>query len=284
MTQPNNVCVLVAAIPGADRIADALDAAEARRALERCMHRIDLAIEANGGTAQRRGAARVCATFPRADEAVLSTCEMFDRVQSLPPLRGLRMTISVGLHSGAADADDAELGATRLAETAKPGHALASEAVVMQLSATGRQFVAASPSRNPALAGLGWTAFAVARQPAATASVPVERRIEQRVRIRHGQDTLFVDETRPVVLLGRELGNDVVIADPRASRQHARIERRREGFVLIDQSTNGTFLADDSGNESCIKGAELVLAGSGRIGCGFSASEIERELVFIDIV
>ena len=283
MTQPNNVCVLVAEIPGADRIADALDAAEARRALERCMHRIDLAIEANGGTAQRRGAARVCATFPRGDEAVLSACEMFDRVQSLPPLRGLRMTICVGLHCGAG-ADEAELGATRLAETAKPGHALASEAVVMQLSPTGRQFVAASPSRNPALAGLGWTAFAVARQPATAASVPVDRRIEQRVRIRHGQNTLFVDETRPVVLLGRELGNDVVIADPRASRQHARIERRREGFVLIDQSTNGTFLADDSGNESCIKGAELVLAGSGRIGCGFSANEVERELVFVDIV
>ncbi|AKU14170.1 hypothetical protein AzCIB_4277 [Azoarcus sp. CIB] len=283
MTQPNNVCVLVAEIPGADRIADALDAAEARRALERCMHRIDLAIEANGGTAQRRGAARVCATFPRGDEAVLSACEMFDRVQSLPPLRGLRMTICVGLHCGAG-ADEAELGATRLAETAKPGHALASEAVVMQLSPTGRQFVAASPSHNPALAGLGWTAFAVARQPATAASVPVDRRIEQRVRIRHGQNTLFVDETRPVVLLGRELGNDVVIADPRASRQHARIERRREGFVLIDQSTNGTFLADDSGNESCIKGAELVLAGSGRIGCGFSANEVERELVFIDIV
>ncbi|HSN31451.1 MAG TPA: FHA domain-containing protein [Ideonella sp.] len=211
---------------------------------------------------------------------MLAACEMFDRVQSLPPLRGLRMTVCVGLHGGA---DDAEFGATRLAETAKPGHALASEAVVMQLSATARQFVAPSASRNPALAGLGWTAFAVARQPAA-ASLQVDKRTEPRVRIRHGQDTLFVDESRPVVLLGRELGNDVVIADPRASRQHARIERRREGFVLIDQSTNGTFVAADDGSESCIKGAELVLGGSGRIGCGFSANEVERELVFVDIV
>ncbi|WP_018988440.1 FHA domain-containing protein [Aromatoleum toluclasticum] len=284
MTQPNNVCVLVAEIPGADRFTDTLGAAEARQALERCLHRIDRAIEANGGTAQRSGAARVCATFPRGDEAVLSTCEMLDRVQSLPPLRGLRMTICVGLHSGAASANDAELGAARLAETAKPGHALASEAVVKQLSATGRQFVAASPSRNPALVGLGWTAFAVARQPATGASVPEESRLWHRVRIRHDQDTLFVDEARPVVLIGRELGNDIVIADPRASRQHARIERRREGFVLIDQSTNGTFLTYDDGSERCIKGTELMLTGSGRIGCGFSASELERELVFIDVV
>ncbi|NMF89973.1 FHA domain-containing protein [Aromatoleum petrolei] len=282
MTEPNNVCVLVAEIPGADRIAEALEPAEARRALERCMHRIDLAIEAHGGTVERRADARACASFRRGDAAVLAICEMFDRVQSLPPLRGLRMTICVGLHCGTG-ADDAELGATRLAEVAKPGHALASEAVVTQLSATGRQFVAASASRNPALAGLGWTAFAVARQPAA-ASTPADKPVEPRVRVRHGQDTLFVDHARPVVLLGRELGNDIVISDPRASRQHARIERRRDGFVLIDQSTNGTFLADDSGKESCIKGAELVLAGSGRIGCGFSANEVERELVFVDIV
>ncbi|WP_407279030.1 adenylate/guanylate cyclase domain-containing protein [Aromatoleum evansii] len=282
MTEPNNVCVLVVQIPGADRIAEALEPTEARRALERCMHRIDLAIEAHGGTAERRADAGVCASFRHGDAAVLAICEMFDRVQSLPPLRGLRMTISIGLHCGTG-AEDAERGATRLAETAKPGHALASEAVVTQLSATGRQFVATSPSRNPALAGLGWTAFAVARQPAA-ASTPVDKPPEPRVRIRHGQDTLFVDHARPVVLLGRELGNDIVIADPRASRQHARIERRRDGFVLIDQSTNGTFLADDSGKESCIKGAELVLTGSGRIGCGFSANEVERELVFVDIV
>lgn len=284
MAQPNNVCVLVAEVPGADRLADALDTTEASHALERCMHRIDRAIEANGGTALRRGTAGVCAMFARADDAILASCEMLERVQSLPPLRGLRIAICVGLHFGADESGDAEFGATRLAEVAKPGHALASEAVVARLSSTSRQFVATSPSRNAALAGLDFTAFAVARQPAALASAPVEQPIMPRVCVRHGGDTLFVDETRPTVLLGRELGNDIVIADPRASRQHARIERRREGFVLIDQSTNGTYLCEEDGSERCIKGAEIALAGSGRIGCGFSASEIERELVFIEIV
>jgi predicted component of type VI protein secretion system len=115
-------------------------------------------------------------------------------------------------------------------------------------------------------------------------SIPPTSHLSQRLRLRHQEDNLFVEEQRPVLLLGRELGNDIVIMDARASRQHARIERRREGFTLIDQSTNGTFVSVD-GNEECrIHRDKLVLRGPGRIGCGFSAGEVERDLVFFDIV
>lgn len=284
MAQPNKVCVLVAEVPGTDRLADALDADEASHAIERCMHRMDRAIEANAGKGLRRGPARVCALFERCDAAILAACEMLERVQSLPPLRGLRMAIRVGLHFGEAESGDGEHIATSLAEAAKPGHALASEAVLNELSSGTRQFAGAVPSRNPDLAGLGWPAYPVGRQPAALSSIPVATRISQRLRIRHQQDILFVEETRPILLFGRELGNDVVIPDPRASRQHARIERRHEGFVLIDQSTNGTFLAEDGSTERCIKAGEVPLAGAGRIGCGFSANEIERDLVFFEVL
>jgi predicted component of type VI protein secretion system len=75
-----------------------------------------------------------------------------------------------------------------------------------------------------------------------------------------------------------------VIIDPRASRQHARIERRPEGFVLIDQSTNGTFVAEEGAAERCIKHGEAVLTGPGRIACGFSANEVERDRGFVEIV
>lgn len=94
----------------------------------------------------------------------------------------------------------------------------------------------------------------------------------------------MLEEARPIILLGREQGNDIVIIDPRASRQHARIERRREGFVLVDQSTNGTFVADGEGQERCIKREDIVLGGQGRIGCGFSANDVERDLVFYEVV
>lgn len=95
---------------------------------------------------------------------------------------------------------------------------------------------------------------------------------------------MIVEELRPIILLGREQGNDVVIIDPRASRQHARVERRRDGFVLVDQSTNGTYVANGDDPEQCARKSEIVLTGQGRIGCGFSANDIERDLVFFEVI
>lgn len=47
----------------------------------------------------------------------------------------------------------------------------------------------------------------------------------------------------PTVILGRAADCDVVIADRRASRRHAEVCRKEEGFILRDlDSTNGTWL------------------------------------------
>jgi adenylate cyclase len=43
-------------------------------------------------------------------------------------------------------------------------------------------------------------------------------------------------------LVGRELDCTLVVAAPFASRHHARVEYRRGKFMLIDQSTNGTYV------------------------------------------
>ncbi len=45
-----------------------------------------------------------------------------------------------------------------------------------------------------------------------------------------------------IVTVGREATNKVVIADPSVSRQHATIERREDGYYLVDKnSSNGTY-------------------------------------------
>jgi hypothetical protein len=50
-------------------------------------------------------------------------------------------------------------------------------------------------------------------------------------------------EIGKVLSLGREADNQIQLADERASRHHARIERMGEGFRILDLgSSNGTFL------------------------------------------
>ena len=62
------------------------------------------------------------------------------------------------------------------------------------------------------------------------------------LQIRHRQQRILVDHERPILTMGRGVANHLVINDPLVSRMHARIELQRNRFMLIDQSTNGTFL------------------------------------------
>lgn len=280
-----DVCLLVAEIPGVERLVDALGEVEAQHAVDRCMNRVDRAVEAHGGERVRREARRLCAAFESSDKAVLAVCELLDRVRALPPVRGLRLTARAGLHRGERGGADAETAAqavaSRLAAIARPGHALATSEVAMRLSAPLRPLVAAAPTRDPALDALGSAVFAIARQTAERGTSEVA---PARLRLRYRHSELFVEDLRPVVLLGRELGNDVVIGDARASRQHARIEQRHEGFVLIDESTNGTGLVDEAGIEQHVRRGERLLVGSGRLACGFSAQDAQPDTVFFEVV
>ena len=72
---------------------------------------------------------------------------------------------------------------------------------------------------------------------------------------------------------------DLVIADPKASRNHARIEKRRDKFFLADQSTNGTFVTFTGEAELSLRREETMLRGTGRITFGHSAGESSEETV-----
>jgi class 3 adenylate cyclase len=281
------LCVLVAEIIGGDRLEARIGAPEAAHAVERCLNRVERAIEGGGGHLMQRDAGSVTVSFERCDAGVASVCEMLERVLSLPPISGTRLTIQIGLHYGVVEGllnGEGVEQARMLARFARPGQALASGTAVMLLSSATRHFAGTEALHDVALQGFEWPVYAIGHRTGTVTSIPPNARVSQRLRLRHQQDVILIEEHRPVVLFGRELGNDLVIIDPRASRQHARIERRRDGFILIDQSSNGTYVSVDGEPERCLKHEELPLVGPGRIGCGFSANEIERDLVFFDIV
>ncbi len=60
----------------------------------------------------------------------------------------------------------------------------------------------------------------------------------------------------------------MVIKGNLISRLHARIEISRSKFVLIDQSTNGTFVQNADGEESFVRRDSLQIKGQGTIGLG----------------
>jgi adenylate cyclase len=67
---------------------------------------------------------------------------------------------------------------------------------------------------------------------------------------------------------GRADDNDVVVKGHLISRLRARIDISRNTFVLIDQSTNGTFVQTADGEELFARHDTLKLKGQGLIGLG----------------
>jgi class 3 adenylate cyclase len=77
-----------------------------------------------------------------------------------------------------------------------------------------------------------------------------------------------LSDQRKSINLGRADDNELVIKGNLISRIHAKIEMRRGKFVLIDQSTNGTFLQNVQGEETFIRRDSTDLVGEGTIGLG----------------
>ena len=89
-----------------------------------------------------------------------------------------------------------------------------------------------------------------------------------RLRLRFDYQELVVDERAANVTIGRADENDVVVKGHLSSRLHARIVIGRTNFVLIDQSTNGTFVRTGDGEELFVRQDILQLKGEGMIGLG----------------
>ena len=94
-----------------------------------------------------------------------------------------------------------------------------------------------------------------------------ERRAS-RLLLNFRDSTVEVSDKRKSINLGRADDNDVVVKGNLISRIHAKIEMRRGKFVLVDQSTNGTFIQNPQGHETFVRRDMTELGSEGTIGLG----------------
>jgi adenylate cyclase len=99
------------------------------------------------------------------------------------------------------------------------------------------------------------------------------------IKLTHRGREIMLKDT---VWFGRDADNTLVIADKMASRRHAKIELRGGRIVLVDQSSNGTFVTL-GGSEHRLRREEMILYGSGVIAFGHSASDDGAETVEFNV-
>jgi adenylate cyclase len=101
--------------------------------------------------------------------------------------------------------------------------------------------------------------------------------------LRHGQTILSLDHKSDGATFGRDASCTIVTTDPKASRIHAKIERRRDKFFLMDQSTNGTYVSIAGEAELALRREEIMLRGKGQIVFGHSINDAGSESVSFEI-
>ena len=97
--------------------------------------------------------------------------------------------------------------------------------------------------------------------------------------LRHAGREIVLGAGKASAMMGRDPGSDLVISDPKASRNHAGIEKRRDKFFISDQSTNGTYITFAGEPEIALHREEVTLRGSGHIRFGHSKAEPSGDIV-----
>lgn len=300
---PNaSVGLVFADISGTTRLYGKIGTAEAQHALERCVKRMERSIEGCSGTILMPAADEMVASFASADEAVQAAIEMQFRIADLPPVSGVKLSIRIGVNFGTLDTSGQDFDGPMidigrsLLNLAGPNQILVCGVMAELLSAPLRenlhlmQGVAINtPAGECVIYSVEWQNPVKGSSTAAVGASPavVEGAHEPMTRlcVRFGGKSYLLDERSPSLSIGRDKKCDIVIADRKASREHARFEKRGRGkFYLVDSSTNGTYVRLEGQNEAVVRGEEVLLGGLGQVAFGHSTSSAEASVADFEMM
>ena len=277
--------ILFADIAGSSKIYELLGDDQARRLIMDLLNDLaDVARKYSGEFLRTYGDEMMCA-FRSADDAVEAAANMHQVVEARPPVKwgqvesiGLYIRIDTGtvIQVGNKLFGDAVNSAAKMKTLAKPYQTLLSENTLNYLSEEHRhltRFVGKLPIKGKA----GTHDIFEYIHEEEDATLVMERPAEELrsfavLKIECGDTTLNVDESRPALTIGRLPANDLILRYAGISRMHARIEHRKGKFVLVDASSNGTYVHIVGQDVIYLKHDELQLHGEGIICPGRSAT------------
>ncbi len=289
MSTPNrNLVVLFADITASTKLYEALGNVEAQATIDRCLGIVKHICEDSGGRVIKTIGDEVLATFGEADRAAKAAIAIQHNVSKQRTSKGAPIALHIGFHSGPAIEDAGDVFgdcvnvAARLTDFAKGGQIFTSAHTVGELSPAMKQrtrdqdaHTLKGKDQDIGLFELTWQES----EDEMTMMSPRQAIAAASVKLTHGTRDIELGASHSVLTLGRDQQNDVMIADRKASRLHARIERRRDKFVLIDHSSNGTYVTVEGEPEMTLRREELVLRGRGRVSFGHAYQDDPAEFL-----
>jgi hypothetical protein len=218
---------------------------------------------------------------------------MHQQTDALPARNGFSFALRIGLHYGTAllmdDGDlygDAVNVAARMAGLARARQIILSRETLEQLAPPLRSqarvldHVAVKGKRNKmTICQIIWEPHD-ATFMASDIDLFNEQPDDSGFVLRFDRQEFRLDKDFPCLMFGRGAQCDLVIESEHVSRCHARVEYRRGKYVLVDQSTNGTFVTLDDGREIYLRREEMTLWGDGVISIGTLGDREGRSKIY----
>jgi class 3 adenylate cyclase len=278
------MAVLFADIAGSTKLYDTLGDTQAKKMVDECINLMRGIVAQYGGRVIKTIGDEVMCVLPDADSGCLAAIDMQIRITALPAVSNVKRAIRVGFHAGPVIEENNDV----FGDTVNLSARMAGVAKGMQIITTGMTVSMLSPLLRKSSRSIASLSVKGKEDDVAVCEVIWQGEDELTTMapspaasggglaslcLKYGATDLVLDKPNASIVLGRDADCQIAIADRMASRHHARIERRRDKYFLIDQSTNGTYVVFAGESEIALRREEVMLRGQGRIAFGRSVSE-----------
>jgi len=299
MNTETHFAILFADIEGSSNLYKQVGDKLAKARIFACISTMARIIEQHHGTVIKTIGDEIMARFNTAEDAVHAARNIHQELESGERKASGEVSVKIGVNFGPAILDsndvfgDAVNDAARMVQIAKGKQIVIPESTVLTLPFDMKMYV--TPFDTVKIkAGLApiqlylvdWQEGGQVDDNATMISFEqsdssVEN--EEILYLRYQGQHLQVKSSQPNFVVGRDPRSSTLAVNSRfASRKHFWIEFRRGKWVLVDHSTNGTWVKTQDGNAVLIRREELPLWGEGdiRLGENFDGAT-EHEIHFV---
>lgn len=281
MTKQESLTIIFADVCRSTQIFEQYGDVKAREIISHCLNILTQIVNKHGGRVIKTIGDEVMCTLPTASAGILSAAEMQRRVTSELELVRYTISIRVGLHYGNVVAEDNDVFGDAVNVAAR----MAGLAKAQQIVTTESTAADMPPGDGIEIRSLGKTRVKGKLLPIEIVDIMWQEDtsnvtmvsaalnlddLMQRMGliIRFDGKTFEMKDSSPPIMMGRDRQNDLILDDEWVSRNHASIEFRQGYFILVDRSTNGTFVTSGLEEEMRVHRDEVHLGKMGTISLG----------------
>lgn len=291
--QNKKLAILFADIVGSTRLYDSLGDERARRIVSVTLDLLAEVVERYKGSVIKMIGDEIMCTFDNVETATKAACDMQETMEEAieDGVNEVPVTIRVGFHFGPCVLEDGDVHgdavnvSARMASQAKSRQIITTADTVKLMPAVQREstrlvdYASIKGKGEMEIAEIIWQEEDVTRMQVDIASVSATGGQAAQLELVYQDTRIQLNQERESAVLGRSATCDIPVAEALASRQHVRIELRRDKFVLIDQSTNGTYVQQGDANPAYVRRDEMVLTGTGFISLGRAMDNEPQALI-----